>query len=130
MSKRELRTKKLDTKVLWGVGTGLAAIGAISWFLVRHKGKKDHERAIEIEHRTDLRCGILERKVGDLQEQMAASDDQVTKTTLAELIGQAKAKLAQLEAERKLSLSIRVILENLNEAGAELESLEESNEGG
>ncbi|OGD60921.1 hypothetical protein A3A71_03395 [Candidatus Berkelbacteria bacterium RIFCSPLOWO2_01_FULL_50_28] len=131
MSKRELKSKKLDTKLLWGVGAGLAAIGAVSWLLVRHKGKgKEQARSIELDVRTDLRAKILHERITGLEGQLSESVDPEKKIALSELIGQARSQIAQLEDERKLPLAMRLILEGLHEAAAEMEDSLDNPEGG
>lgn len=131
LSKREIRTRKLDTRVLWGVGTGLAAIGAISWFLVRHKSKhKAEERLAELETRTDIRCQILSERIDGFQRRINESHDLDERCVLAELIGQASANLAQIQQERILPSEMRLLLEGMSEAGAEMEESLSQHEDG
>lgn len=119
-----METKKLNTRVLCGVGTGLAAIGALSWYLVRHKGKHSAEkRSTELETRTDIRCKILSDRIDDFQRRIDESGDPDERAVLAELISQASAKLAQIREERALPSEVRLLLEEMNEAEAELEEL-------
>ncbi|MEK7535071.1 MAG: hypothetical protein AAB563_01570 [Patescibacteria group bacterium] len=131
MSKKEIETKKLNTKALWGIGAGLVALGAASWFLVRHKGKqKEHERAKELDFRSDLRVKILNENITLLEAQLRRSECIGEKEALVELIRQARAKVVQLEDERKLPMPIRLILERTHEAEAEMDEAMTQHEGG
>ncbi|MDO8282562.1 MAG: hypothetical protein Q7U10_08085 [Thermodesulfovibrionia bacterium] len=131
MSKREIETKKLNTKALWGIGAGLAALGAASWLLVRHKGKqKEQGRATELDVRSDLRSRILREWIVSLEARLLRSEAANERDILAELIRQARAKLAQLDYERQLPLSLRLTLEKIHEAEAEMEEAMIQHEGG
>lgn len=119
-----METKKLNTRVLYGVGTGLAAFGALSWFLARRTGKHSAaERSTELETRTDIRCKILSDRIDDFHRRINESDDPDERVVLVDLISQANAKLVQIQEERALPSEVRLLLEEINEAEAELEEL-------
>ena len=131
MSKKEMETKLLNTKALWGIGAGLAALGAVSWLLVRHKGKqKDQGRATELNVRSDLRTKILGERVKSLEAQLLRAEVVGERDALTELIKQARSKLAQLDFERQLPLPLRLTLEKLHEAEAEMEEAMAQHESG
>lgn len=121
MSKRELKEKKLDTKILWGVvATGSLAVAG--WLLVRHKvKKKEDERAEELEARTDSRLVSIGERIQQLTTQLQQTDDVTARDSIAELIGQAKLYGQLLESERKLPLKLRLAWEEIHEAEAHLE---------
>lgn len=122
MSKREIQEKKLDTRVVWGVVfSGIAVLGTASWLLVRHKNKKVHERAEELEVRTSLRLTYLERRHYELTERHNSSTDEAEKSALQELLSQNSELRQRISSERSLPIDARLALEQANEALAELE---------
>ena len=126
-----METKLLNTKALWGIGAGLAALGAVSWLLVRHKGKqKDQGRATELNVRSDLRTKILGERVKSLEAQLLRAEVVGEREALTELIKQARSKLAQLDFERQLPLPLRLTLEKIHEAEAEMEEAMTQHESG
>lgn len=121
MSKREIKKKKLDQRILFGVVTSVSIVGALGWLLVRHKQKSDEERLEEIDARHEARMVLLTRKIDELEHRLESEKDKKTRKILQELIDQSKKLQQTYQAETELPLKVRLVLEKVREADAEIE---------
>lgn len=118
MSKREIERKKLDTKMLWGIGITSTAIAGVLWILNRHKNKRYSERAAEIDLRDDARIKILDERVIEIDLKIQFEQDEGVKAILGELKAQAIREKQRIIESWSLSLPTRLAIEACDEAAA------------
>lgn len=118
MSKREIERKKLDTKMLWGIGITSTAIAGVLWILNRHKNKQYSERAAEIDLRDDARIKILDERLIEIDLKIQFEQDEDVKAILRELKAQAVREKQRIIESWSLSLPTRLAIEACDEAAA------------
>lgn len=118
MSKREIERKKLDTKMLWGIGITSTAIAGVLWILNRHKNKRYSERAAEIDLRDDARIKILDERLIEIDLKIQFEQDEDVKAILRELKAQAVREKQRIIESWSLSLPTRLAIEACDEAAA------------
>lgn len=121
MSKREIQRKKLDTKMLWGIGITTTAIAGALWILNRHKNKKQSERAAEIDHRDDVRIKMLDERLIELNLKLQYEEDVEVRKVIEELRQQAVREKQRITASRTLSPEVRLLMEACDEAAANID---------
>lgn len=121
MSKREISRKKLDTKMLWGIGITTTAIAGALWILNRHKNKQQSERAAEIDHRDDVRIKMLDERLIELDLKLQYEEDEETRKIIEELKQQAVREKHRINASRSQTLEVRLAIEACDEAVANCE---------
>jgi cbb3-type cytochrome oxidase subunit 3 len=118
LSKREIERKKLDTKMLWGIGITSTAIAGVLWILNRHKNKQYSERAAEIDLRDDARIKILDERLIEIDLKIQFEQEEGVKAILGELKAQAIREKQRIIETRNLSLPTRLAIEACDEAAA------------
>jgi cbb3-type cytochrome oxidase subunit 3 len=118
LSKREIERKKLDTKMLWGIGITSTAIAGVLWILNRHKNKQYSERAAEIDLRDDARIKILDERLIEIDLKIQFEQEEGVKAILRELKAQAVREKQRIIESWSLSLPTRLAIEACDEAAA------------
>lgn len=104
--------------MLWGIGITSTAIAGVLWILNRHKSKQLSERAVEIDHRDDVRVKMLDERVIEIDLKIQYEQDEDIKNILKELRAQALREKQRIVQSRTLPVATRLAIEACDEAAA------------
>lgn len=121
MSKREMETKKLNKKVLWGIGIASTTLVGALWLLNRHKDKSADERDIELDRRDEARMTLLDERLAEINLKIEFEEDEKVVETLKELKSQVFQEKQRISAWRELPRHLRLAMEVCEETAANCE---------
>lgn len=121
MSKREMETKKLNKKVLWGIGIASTTLVGALWLLNRHKDKSADERDIELDRRDEARMTLLDERLAEINLKIEFEEDERVVETLKELKSQVSQEKQRVSSWRELPRQLRLAMEVCEETAAKCE---------
>ena len=121
MSKREMETKKLNKKVLWGIGIASTTLVGALWLLNRHKDKSADDRDIELDRRDEARMTLLDERLAEINLKIEFEEDERVVETLKELKSQVSQEKQRVSSWRELPRQLRLAMEVCEETAAKCE---------
>ncbi|KKU43714.1 MAG: hypothetical protein UX60_C0018G0006 [Berkelbacteria bacterium GW2011_GWA2_46_7] len=116
-----METKKLNKKVLWGIGIASTTLVGALWLLNRHKDKSADERDIELDRRDEARMTLLDERLAEINLKIEFEEDERVVETLKELKSQVSQEKQRVSSWRELPRQLRLAMEVCEETAAKCE---------